>query len=82
MHDLLDFSIILYVLPLIYFFLKDPAIADFRFSLVGRIFTKWPSDQGIIKEVIKRKKEKYDRFAQNLAQTTSQTENTEKRKTH
>jgi hypothetical protein len=37
------------------FFLKDPAIAGLRFSLLGRIFTEWSNDQGIMEKVIKRK---------------------------
>jgi hypothetical protein len=38
--------------------MKDPAIAGLWFSLVGRIFTGWSSDQGIIEKVIKRKNER------------------------
>jgi hypothetical protein len=37
------------------FFLKDPIIAGLRFLLVGRIFTEWSNDQGIIKKIIKKK---------------------------
>jgi hypothetical protein len=48
--------------------LKDPAIAGLRFSLVGRIFTGWSSDQGIIEKVKKRKTKGNDIFAQNLVQ--------------
>jgi hypothetical protein len=40
------------------FFLKDPAIAGLQFSLVGRIFTEWSNDQGIIKKIIKKNKKK------------------------
>jgi hypothetical protein len=40
------------------FFLKDPAIAGLRFSLVGRIFTSWPYDQGVTGKENQRKTRK------------------------